>query len=618
MVVPAASALQQGEARWWASSLEAHYTFAQLKSSDFPRLKLPSSFAKRQHAATNNIRNLLSSRARRPHPLPAFSGPDLSHPFPNLAGFAPKLAAFSYRLRRRSPIMLSAVQDDDLDLPHQTLIPRSHNVTAKSGTGSAGHMSVSLKDDGFKDGKYTVEDAVEFMGFGRFQALVLVYAGMAWVADAMEMMLLSFVGPAVQKSWNLTPSEEGMITSVVFIGMMFGAYFWGALSDLKGRRSGFLFTALVTFGAGLLSAFAPNYYALLFLRGIVGVGLAGGAVITSWFLEFIPTSNRGLWMVLISVFWTIGTVVEATLAWIVMPSLGWRWLLGLSSVPLLVLLVFYPLVPESPRYLVAKGKADEALVVLRSVARINKKPLPVGQLYQENAIAAHDHGRGDLIKEALRLVKALFSSTMIRSTLLLWLVFFANAFTYYGLVLLTTQLSDPATSCGTAVNAAQSVGESTDLYKGALVTSFAELPGLLVSAAIVDRFGRKKSMSGLFLVCAAALLPLVQPLAATTTTLLLFLARACITGTFTIVYIYAPEVYPTELRATGLGVSNSFARIGGVLCPLVAVELVKNCQLALAVTLFVGVPLLGAVAVAFLPIETSGRLLTDTVEETKV
>ncbi|MCO5575652.1 hypothetical protein L7F22_029455 [Adiantum nelumboides] len=475
-----------------------------------------------------------------------------------------------------------------------------------------------MQEDGFKEAKFTVEDAVESMGFGKFQALVLVYAGMAWVADAMEMMLLSFVGPAVQKSWNLTASEEGMITSVVFIGMMFGAYFWGALSDLKGRRSGFLFTAIVTFGAGLLSAFSPNYYILLLLRGIVGVGLAGGAVITSWFLEFIPTSNRGLWMVLISVFWTVGTVAEATLAWTVMPSLGWRWLLGLSSAPLLVLLVFYPLVPESPRFLVAKNRSEEALDVLRWVARVNKKPLPVGQLDQENAVTVHDRVKGDLFNEALRLVKALFSSSMMRSTLLLWLVFFANAFTYYGLVLLTTQLSDPATSCGQAVNAAQTVGQSSDLYKGALVTSFAELPGLLVSAAIVDRFGRKKSMSALFLVCGLVLLPLIHAQAATTTTFLLFLARACITGTFTIVYIYAPEVYPTELRATGLGVANSFARIGGVLCPLVAVELVKNCQLPLAVALFVAVPLLGSVAVALLPIETSGRLLTDTLEETKL
>ncbi|KAH7373279.1 hypothetical protein KP509_17G048000 [Ceratopteris richardii] len=455
------------------------------------------------------------------------------------------------------------------------------------------------------------------MGFGPFQIWVLVYAGIVWMADAMEMMLLSFVGPAVQKTWNLIPSQESMVTSVVFIGMMIGACFWGAVSDMKGRRPGFLFTALVTFVAGFLSAFSPNYYSLLFLRGMVGVGLAGAAVVTSWFLEFSPTSNRGLWTVLIAMFWTFGAVMEALLAWAVMPSLGWRWLLGISSVPLLMLLVLYPFIPESPRYLIAKGKLSEASEVLKRMAQINKKQLPDGHLYQENIIRKDD-GNTNFVNEVVRMVTSLFSSSMIRSTILLWIVFFANAFTYYGLVLLTTQLSGATEICSSTVNAAQSSINSMDMYKNALITSCAEFPGLLISAAIVDRFGRKKSMSLLFAICASSILPLFRPLNTATTTLLLFIARACITGTFTIVYIYAPEVYPTELRATGLGIANACARIGGVLCPIVAVELVKNSQLTLAVGLFVCVSLLGAFSVALLPLETSGRLLTDTVDETTV
>ncbi|KAH6554839.1 hypothetical protein KP509_1Z302900 [Ceratopteris richardii] len=156
-----------------------------------------------------------------------------------------------------------------------------------------------------------------------------------------------------------------------------------------------------------------------------------------------------------------------------MPSLGWRWLLGLSSVPLLVLLIFYPFVPESPRYLMAKGRADEALEVLRWISRVNKRPLPAGQIHQENWIPVNSGGRPEFLNEAVRLIKTLFSSSMIQSTLLLWIVFFANAFTYYGLVLLTTQLSGQTTACGSTVNASQTIGESIDVYKSALVTSFA-------------------------------------------------------------------------------------------------------------------------------------------------
>lgn len=83
---------------------------------------------------------------------------------------------------------------------------------------------------------FTVDEALVSLGFGKFQAFVLVYAGMGWVAEAMEMMLLSFVGPAVQEQWKLSSHQESLITSVVFVGMLIGAYSWGIVSDSYGRR----------------------------------------------------------------------------------------------------------------------------------------------------------------------------------------------------------------------------------------------------------------------------------------------------------------------------------------------------------------------------------------------
>lgn len=83
---------------------------------------------------------------------------------------------------------------------------------------------------------YTVDDALSALGFGNFQVFVLIYAGMGWVSEAMEMMLLSFVGPAVQSLWNLSSQQESLITSIVFAGMLIGAYSWGVVSDIYGRR----------------------------------------------------------------------------------------------------------------------------------------------------------------------------------------------------------------------------------------------------------------------------------------------------------------------------------------------------------------------------------------------
>ncbi|KAL1569898.1 Organic cation/carnitine transporter 7 [Salvia divinorum] len=476
---------------------------------------------------------------------------------------------------------------------------------------------------------YSVDDALSALGFGKFQVLVLIYAGMGWVSEAMEMMLLSFVGPAVQSLWDLSSQQESLITSIVFAGMMFGAYSWGVVSDIYGRRKGFLITAIITSGAGFLSAFSPNLSVLIIFRGLVGVGLGGGPVLSSWFLEFIPASQRGAWMVVFSSFWTLGTVLEASIAWFVMPRLGWRWLLAVSSLPSSLLLLLYRVTPESPRYLCMMGRKSDALAILEKIARVNGRKLPSGVLVTDNHVELEDKSSEDtkLIpsskndlnvgsrKSGISLLIMLLSPELVRSTVLLWMVFFGNAFAYYGLVLLTTELNNNHNRC--EQKGSHSGNQQEVNYRDIFITSFAEFPGLLLSAATVDKVGRKISMAAMFFFCFIFLIPLVVEQPESLTTGLLFGARVCITGTFTIVYIYAPELYPTSVRTTGVGVASSVGRIGGMVCPLVAVGLVHGCKQSTAVFLFEIIVFVSGVCVYLLPFETRGLELSNNVSSSK-
>ncbi|KAJ0031184.1 hypothetical protein Pint_13867 [Pistacia integerrima] len=239
---------------------------------------------------------------------------------------------------------------------------------------------------------YTLDEAFTYVGFGKFQVLLLLYAGLGLFPEAMEIMILSFIGPAIKSEWRLSPTQESLLTTVVFAGLLLGFHHFACVNEHvhlllginylnnKILKKGFYGVALVASLTGLVSAFSPNYLSLVTLRGLVGFGLGGGSVFVSWFLEFVPASNRGLWMVVLELFWTLGTIFEASLAWIIIPRLNWRWLLALSSVPSFAVFLWHGLAPESPRYLCMAGQTADAHRVLEKIALKNGRNLPSGSL----------------------------------------------------------------------------------------------------------------------------------------------------------------------------------------------------------------------------------------------
>ena len=227
---------------------------------------------------------------------------------------------------------------------------------------------------------FTIDDAVEKIGFGLFHVKLALFAGVIFMADAMEVMVLSFLSHAAKCHFHLSGFEVAFISAVVFFGMLIGSQPYGWLLDTYGRRKG-LFIAVFFLGLyGFLSAFSPSYVWLLILRFLVGVNLSAVPQALTYFLEFLPTQRRSQGVISISVWWSIGTIFEACLAMGVMPSLGWRYLLGLSACPVLLALLFFPFVPESPRFLMVTGQTEKAMQVLEVIAKSRGMSLPPGRL----------------------------------------------------------------------------------------------------------------------------------------------------------------------------------------------------------------------------------------------
>jgi MFS family permease/Cu/Zn superoxide dismutase len=286
------------------------------------------------------------------------------------------------------------------------------------------------------DGKtYTIDEAIEKVGFGRYQILVLLMAGLCWTADAMEMLLLSYIKQPLQCEWGIKDYQAAAITTAVGVGMLFGSVTWGIVADTYGRRFGFLAVAAFTFVFGVLSALSPSYGAIVILRGLVGFGIGGVPVAFSLMMEFLPVAQRGTWGMGVVLFWSGGAMFESLVAMYVMPTLGWRWLVGISSLPLGVLLLLWPVLPESPRWLVGQGKLEEAVLVLEQAARINGTELPAGKL--SAVFEAADDGHGSVNLDGL---KELLHPVTKPLTFRLWYLWFSCAFVYYGLVMVQPDL----------------------------------------------------------------------------------------------------------------------------------------------------------------------------------
>lgn len=435
----------------------------------------------------------------------------------------------------------------------------------------------------------TIDEAIDGIGFGRFQKRLLAVCGVTWAADAAEVFLIAFALPGFMADFDLSPGQAGLVVSSTFLGMFVGAWFWGSISDRIGRRTGFQITIAIFAIFGLASAFAPTVWWLVVLRCLTGFGLGGALPLDfSLFAEFLPRRNRGRMLVLLESFWGVGTLAAAGLAWIIVPTLGWRYLLATSAIAALFVLWVRMRVPESPRWLMSQGREEEARSVLNQVAAENGSPRIETPLTLPPP--APRVGPADLLRSRLRKI-----------TLVNWSAWFLIAFSYYGIfVWLPTILRDEYGFV------------STYAYTFFLVA--VQMPGYFSAAWLVEKWGRKPTLT-VYLTASAAftfLWAFVSSAAA------VMIAAGCMSfftlGAFAVLYTYTPETYPTTLRTTGMGSASGWARVGGFIAPYVG-GLLIDASLTLALAVFALAFAVNAGVIGLFAHETKDLDLADTLGE---
>jgi putative MFS transporter len=421
-----------------------------------------------------------------------------------------------------------------------------------------------------------------------FHWRLLFISGIGWLFDAMDVILISFLLAPITREFTLDPGRTGLVASAGFVGMFIGAAVSGRLADRYGRRAVFTVTLVIFSVGALLSALAPTYETLLAARVIAGLGLGGELPVAATLVsELSPRASRGRMIVLLESFWAYGTLVAGLVAITIVPAYGWRWAFAAGALPALYAAYLRRALPESPRYLAERGLAAEADAVVRRVERAGGAAL----LTLEKAIAPVRAGRSRIAD--------VFRPQYRRRTAMLWILWFGIVFTYYGIFLYVPSL---------LVARGLSEVRSNEFF---FLSTIAQVPGYFSAAWLVERWGRKPTLVAYLLGSAASAFLFGNSGTGTDAFIYAALLSFFNLGAWGVVYSWSPELYPTQIRATGAGVAAAVGRIGGIIGPFLTPVLVPTLGQTGVFAMFMALLVVTALAVWALGEETRGRSLEE-------
>jgi AAHS family 4-hydroxybenzoate transporter-like MFS transporter len=386
-----------------------------------------------------------------------------------------------------------------------------------------------------------------------FQKEIMILIGGVVVMDGFDVQAIGFVAPALTQDWHLDPAALGPIFGAGLLGMLFGSMLLSIFADRVGRRPVLVGSTTFFSLCMLATAAASSVPQLVFLRFLTGLGI-GGVMANAVALasEYSPQRQRASLLMWISCGFTGGAIAGGLISATLIPWGGWRSVFFVGGVlPLGIAAVMYWRLPESLLFLSSQQGTHETLRQL--LRRIAPGVDPGRDL--DLAAPVQVHGRGSFTK--------LFRDDRALMTVLLWLVSFANLL---NLFFLANWL--PLLSARMGYSSSVAVLMGTTLQLGGLI-------GAVFMGPLIDRLGYYRVLVPLFLIAGLAVAAIGEPgLSLPLLYLVIFAAGICIVGAQPALNALASTLYPTEIRATGVGWSLGVGRAGAIVGPVVAAQLV--------------------------------------------
>lgn len=374
-----------------------------------------------------------------------------------------------------------------------------------------------------------------------------------------------------------------------------GVYLFGLINDRIGRKKSFFICLSTLILGNILTAFSVEFWQWALSRAIVGLTIPAVYQIPFIIsLELVGPNYRSFVTVMTCLFYIGGLILLSIASYFIR---DWVNLAFVSSVPFTVYFICGWFLPESPRWLLAKGRVQEALDILEKLARINNKTVPSGVTHKLKRKIQMKRN----LSEKSRLqrgpgVASLFRTPNLRlKTILITFNWFANDMVYVGLSYYGPALGN-------------------NEYLSFFLSSAIEIPSCLLCWFIMDRWGRRWPLTlSMLLSGCSCIVTVLLPKDAVIETLVLFLfSKFTISASFLIIYPFAGELYPTQLRGIGIGFSAYFAGLGLIIIPFITYLGRENLVLPLVIMGIISI--IGAFVALRLP-ETLHHKLPQTVEE---